>query len=233
MSLRNRNGLAVLLRAFLLFLSYFVLKSIFSGFSWRTLLRALAYYPDLSNLCMIAVSAVYLGFGFRTRITGGTRIPRAMQIIRFAVAVSAAFVLLHQGCIFLLTLPHQTEMTLYPFLAYTLIPILFLTDFFAFDRGRPVNRNHVLWTAALPLGYIVCSALYLVENYTAEFFSHYVYYSIIPDLIATDTEGLEIGWHIVWPLLILFGATLALGYLFGFIQRKTIKPEPAGGDADE
>lgn len=224
MSLRNKNGLAVLLRVVLLFCSFYTMRAIFTDYFSSDAGASMLYYYNLSNLCMVLISLAYLGFGFRTRITGSTRIPRAMQIIRYTVAVSAAVTLLQYWISVLCAGDTFTLQLLYPFLIHTLVPILFITDFLAFDRGEPIGRAGALTAAALPLLFAFYTLFYVALDAAPIYVYDQPYLYFFTDFNAMGYTDPVTGLGIALPVALLFGATLAIGYLYRLIQLKTMKP---------
>ena len=231
MSLRNKNGLAVLLRAFLLFFSFFTVERIFSDPYWGSYFGNFLYYPNLSKLCMIAVTLAYLGFGFRTRMTGGTRIPRAVQLIRYAVVVAVTFSLLYDCCSFFLTLSSQLRPLWFNFLTRAIVPALFITDFLAFDRGEPMERADIVVSVALPALFLAYTFIYVMAD-SPFYLNGHPYYYFFTDLNAGGMAP-EADIGVVWSGLILFGSSLAIGALYRLIQLKTIRPAAAPEGSEE
>lgn len=229
MSLRNRNGLAVLLRAFLLFFGYFVLENVFAYSYWGSPFGTFLYYPSLSKVCMIAVTLVYFGFGFRTRITGSTRMPRAMQIIRYSVVVAVTLSYILDSCNFFLTLSYQQTPLWFNFLTRSVVPLLFITDFLAFDRGEPMEKPDIVMSIAVPVFFMAYTFIYIIADPSPMYLNDHPFFYFFSNLNIESIAAPEMDLGVVWSGLILFGSSLFIGALYRLIQVKTIKPEPEEG----
>ncbi len=229
MSSRNRNGLAVLLRAFLLFFGYFTMENVFAYSYWGAPIGTFLYFPSLSKTCMIAITLVYFGLGFRTRITGNTRIPRALQIIRYSVVVAVTISYILDSCNFFLTLAYQQTPIWFNFLTRSVVPALFITDFLAFDRGEPMEKLDIVMALALPLFFLAYTFIYIMADPLSMYLGDHLYYYFFTDLNieSVAAPGLDLG--VVWTGLILFGSSLLVGALYRFIQVKTIRGDGVEG----
>lgn len=227
MSLRNRNGLAVLLRAVLLVCcAGGIYQGLFPPGGGFMTSDKMLYFTYQSNLCVLLLTAVYFVLGLIRLIKGDVRIPRALSIARYSVAVAITITFL----VFWLLLSPALEagelMTLNNQLLHTIVPLLFLLDFLLFDRGEPVGKYSALWAVSLPLYYFGFSLLYAAfrPEHIYEYGGRYPYFFL--NLDTYGWFGTQAGMGVLWWVLLLCCGTLCIGYGYRWIQRKTARTEP-------
>jgi hypothetical protein len=229
--MRVKSWIAVLLRAALLGCCWIgVHRGVLPPEGGFMSSEKLLYFTYQSNLWVLVITAAYLALGVVRLIKGGVKIPRALQIARYAVAVSITMTFLIFWTMlssvfrteYLLSLKNQT--------LHTVAPLLYIADFLLFDRGKPMTRHGALWAAALPLYYFGFSFAYAAANPAHVFkisASRYPYFFL--DVDKYGWLGSEAGMGVLWWALLLTCATLLLGYAYRFIQLKTIRQVPEKG----
>ncbi len=172
------------------------------------------YYTIQSNLWVFVVTAVSLALSLAR--PGGFSC-RALELARFAVAVGITLTFL----VFWLALAPKLEreylLSLNNILVHTLVPLLFVADFFLLEPVSPLRKADVLWSAALPLYYFVFTLLHAKLNPSLNFpgDSRYPYYFLDVD---------KLGWFrlrhapgVFWWVLLLFCITLGLGFFYRWL----------------
>ncbi|MFH1512009.1 MAG: Pr6Pr family membrane protein, partial [Bacillota bacterium] len=124
--------------------------------------------------------------------------------------------------IFWIVLAPQMEkeylLSLNNILVHTLVPLLFIADFFLFDKVALLHKTEVLWSVAMPLYYFVFSVVNAAVNPKLEFQggSRYPYF-----FLDADKNGwfrLRNGMGVFWWAVLFLGLTLGLGYFYRFLQ---------------
>ena len=226
MTQRNKNGLAVLIRVVILCCSWITVVRPLSGVFTGGLSGNLLYFPALVSLLVMILSGIYLGLGIRTRMTGGTRVPLALQIARYAVVVSVTIMELLFWVSIFPVIYSSSPFTLTPLLAYVVVPLLFITDFLLFDRGAPMGSADVVWAGSIPLLYSVIVLFYSSFNSSLTYNDGPFYFSL-SEIDIFGLFGISTNLGALWWALIMIVLSLLIGYGFRWIQLKTIQPEAA------
>ena len=176
------------------------------------------YYTVQSNLWVFLVTAIYLALAVVSLTTHTTAISRVLELARFAVLVGITITFL----VFWLMLAPQMEkaylLSLNNLLVHTVVPLLFIADFFLFNRIAPVGRLAVLWSISMPLYYFIFTLVNAAVNPRLSFDdgSRYPYFFL--DVDKLGWFGFSHGMGVFWWVLILLGLTLGLGYLYRFLH---------------
>jgi len=175
------------------------------------------YFTVQSNLWVMLLTAIYLALSVVSQFTGSFARIRALEIARFATLVGITITFL----VFWLLLAPKMEKdylkSMNNLLVHTLAPLLFIADFFLFDRIAPLRITEVLWCMAMPLYYSALTFLHAAVNPKLEFpdGSRYPYFFMDTDKLGWFTVGKNPG--VFWWILINLGLTLGLGYLYRFL----------------
>ena len=175
------------------------------------------YYSVLSSLSVMLLTAAYLALSVVSLFTGAiVRLP-VLEIAHFAVAVNITVLLLVFWFGHVVHLKHEYLQSANHLLMHTLAPVLFLVDFFLFDRIVLLSAPQVLWCLSIPLFYSVQTFTHAAVNPKLRFRSgrRYPYFFMDADTL---------GWFrirkppgVIWWTLLGLGLTLGLGYLFNFL----------------
>lgn len=174
------------------------------------------YYTNQSNVWVLLVTAVYLALTLvsGTSVTAG----HALEIVRFAVLVGITITFL---TFWILLAPHLEKvylLSLNNLLVHTLVPLLFIADYFLFDRAAPLRGPEVLWCAALPLFYFIFTMVHAAVNPQLDFSNGTRYPYFFLDVDVLGWFRLRHGFGVFWWIVIMLGLTLGLGYLYNFLQ---------------
>jgi hypothetical protein len=171
------------------------------------------YYTIQSNLWVFLVTAVYLALS-----VAGLPAGRVLEIARFAVLVGVTITFLIFWAVLAPRMEREYLLSLNNLLVHTLVPLLFIADFFLFDRIAPIGRLAVLWSMAMPLYYFIFSLGHAAVNPKLEFEdgSRYPYFFL--DVDRLGWFGFKNGPGVFWWALIFFGLTLGLGVFYRYLQ---------------
>jgi hypothetical protein len=176
------------------------------------------YYTIQSNLWVFLITAITLALSIARQISGAAVRWRPLEIARFAVLVGITITFL----VFWIMLAPKMEkaylLSLNNLLVHTLVPLLFIADFFLLDRSSPIGKLEVLWSMAMPLYYFLFSIVHAAVNPRLSFEGGGRYPYFFLDVDRFGWFGLRSGLGVFWWVLILLGLTLAIGYLFRFLQ---------------
>lgn len=176
------------------------------------------YYTIQSNLWVFLSTAAYLVLSVVSLFTGAFPHLRALEIARFAVLVGITITFLVFWILLAPGVGTEYLLSRNNLLVHTLVPLLFIADFFLFDRIAPVGKLTALWSVAMPLYYFIFSLVHAAVNPNVSFSdgSRYPYFFLDLD---------KLGWFrlrrwpgVFWWVLILLALTLGLGYLYRFLQ---------------
>jgi hypothetical protein len=181
------------------------------------------YYTYQSNFWVLILTLIYLALGVVRLVRGDIRIPRALQIARYCVAVAITITFLVYWLMLSPAFDLKENLTLNNQMLHTIVPMLFVADFLLIDRGKPMGRLSALWAAALPLYYFIFSLIYAAvrPEHLYEYGGRYPYFFL--NLDKYGWFGSPAGMGVLWWVLILTCGTLLIGYGYRIIQRKTIK----------
>lgn len=176
------------------------------------------YYTIQSNLWVFLVTAVYLALSVAGLSTDSAAGWRALEITRFAVLVGITITFLIFWAVLAPRMEREYLLSLNNLLVHTLVPLLFIADFFLFDRIAPIGKLAVLWSVSMPLYYFVFSLVHAAVNPKLEFEdgSRYPYFFL--DVDRLGWFGFRSSPGVFWWALIFFGLTLGLGYLYRYLQ---------------
>jgi hypothetical protein len=87
-----------------------------------------------------------------------------LEIARFAVLVGITLTFLVFWAMLAPRMEKEYLMSLNNLLVHTLAPLLFIADFFLFDRIAPMGNLAVLWSVAMPLYYFIFSLVHAAVN---------------------------------------------------------------------
>ncbi len=172
------------------------------------------YYTIQSNLWVFAVTALHIALSLAR--PGGVAC-RALELLRYAVLVGITLTFL----VFWLALAPklEREYLLSPnnWLVHTLVPLLFIADFFLIDPIAPLTRAEALWAVAMPLYYFIFTLLHARLNPRLRFpeDSRYPYYFLDADRLGWFR--LKNGPGVFWWALLLFTITLGLGFFYRWL----------------
>ncbi len=171
------------------------------------------YYTIQSNLWVLLVTAAYLALS-----AAGLPAGRALEIARFAVLVGITLTFLIFWILLAPRMEKEYLLSLNNLLVHTLVPLLFIADFFLFDRIAPIGRFEALWSAAMPLFYFVFSLVHAAVSpaHTFENGSRYPYFFL--DLDTYGWFSVRKGLGVFWWTLLITGLTLGLGYFYRYMQ---------------
>ena len=172
------------------------------------------YYTIQSNLWVMLVTAIYLVLS----LAGPSMGLRVLEIARFAVLVGITITFLVFWIVLAPRMEKEYLLSLNNLLVHTLVPLLFIADFFLFDRIAAPSKAEVLWSVAMPLYYFVFSLVHAAVNPKLEFQdgSRYPYFFLDADKFGWF--GFRNGPGVFWWSLIFFGLTLGLGYFYRYLQ---------------
>ena len=143
---------------------------------------------------------------------------RVLEIARFVVLVGITITFLVFWTVLAPRMEKDYLLSLNNLLVHTLVPLLFIADFFLFDRIAAPGKAEVLWSVIMPLYYFVFSLVHAAVNPKLEFQdgSRYPYFFL--DVDKFGWFGFRNGPGVFWWSLIFFGLTLGLGYLYRYLQ---------------
>jgi len=178
----------------------------------------LLYYTIQSNLWVFLMTAVYLALSAATLIAGQVAIPRFVEVARFAVMVAITITFLVFWIVLAPTMEKAYLLSRNNILVHTLVPLLFIADFFLFQTPAVLSMAEVLWSVVLPVCYLVFTLVNAAVNPKLKFDdgSRYPYFFLDAD--AHGWFGFQKGLGVCWWILVMLGLTLGLGYLFRFLQ---------------
>lgn len=226
MRIQAKRWIAVALRAALLACCWIAVhKAMLPAGGGFMNSEKLLYFTYQSNVWAMVMTAVYFVLGVIGLASGGVKVPRVLQVARYAVAVSVTITFLVFWTLLAPAFSTDELLALRNQLLHTAVPILFVADFLLFDRGKPMSKAGGLWAALLPLYYLVFSLSFGAANpeYLYDGGSHYAYFFL--NLDKYGWFGTNAGMGVLWWVLILLCLTLVIGYVYRFIQRKTIKSD--------
>jgi hypothetical protein len=219
---KAKAWIAVALRAVLLICCWIgVHKAVLPAGGGFMSSEKLLYFTYQSNVLALILTAVYFGLGVRRLAAGSAKPPRALQIARYAAAVSVTITFLVFWCLLSRWFRLRDLLTVNNQMLHTVVPALFVADFLLFDKGRPMSRSSAPWAAVPPLCYLAFSLSYTAAHpaYYYRTGSRYAYDFL--DLDRYGWLGSEAGMGVLWWSLLLLCLTLGVGYLYRFMQRKT------------
>ena len=218
---RTKTRIAVTLRAVLVACCWIgVHKGVLPPGGGFMASEKMLYFTFQSNVWVLIMTLIYLVIGITALFKGGVRIPRALQIARYCVAVAITITFLVYWLLLAPAFDLKENLTLNNQMLHTVVPLLFVLDFLLFDRGKPMGRLSALWAAALPLYYFIFSLIYAVvrPEHLYEYGGRYPYFFL--NLDKYGWFGSPAGMGVLWWVLILTCGTLLIGYGYRFIQRK-------------
>lgn len=224
MRLRAKPWIAVILRAVLIACCWIgVRDGVLPPGSGFMASEKMLYFTYQSNVWVLMMTLIYLALGVAALLKGGVRIPRALQIARYCVAVAITVTFLVFWLLLSNLLGTNELLSLGNQLLHTVVPVLFVLDFLLFDRGTPMGRASALWAVSLPLYYFGFSLLYaaLQPEHLFEYGNRYPYFFL--NLDKYGWFGTQAGMGVFWWVLILCCGILLIGYGYRFIQLKTIR----------
>jgi len=176
------------------------------------------YYTIQSNLWVFFITAVYLVLSVVSLFTGEVLSCRVLEIARFAVLVGITITFLIFWAVLAPSMGKDYLLSRNNLLVHTLVPLLFIADFFLFDRIAPLGKLAVLWSLAMPVYYFIFSIAHAAVNphLTFEDGSRYPYFFL--DLDKFGWFGFQKSLGVFWWVLIIMALTLGLGYLYRFLQ---------------
>ncbi len=177
------------------------------------------YYTIQSNLWVFLITAVYLALSVVHLFTGPGETWRVLEIVRFAVLVGITITFLVFWCMLAPAMEKEYLLSVNNILVHTLVPLMFIADFFLFNRAAAPGRIQVLWCIAMPLYYFIFSLVHAALRPQLRFQdgSRYPYFFL--DLDKFGWFGFQNGLGVFWWVLIVLGLTLGLGYLYRFVLR--------------
>ncbi len=165
--------------------------------SWRFL----KYYTNISNYFVFCVSVIVLADNVkRVRAGEKTGHNRKIRLFKFMTTVMILVTFL----VYSILLGNPLSMGFWRNIGnlsfHVAVPILFVLDFFLFDEHKSVSVFAPLWSAVVPLGYVVY--IFILGATISDF--QYPYFFL-------DVNTLGYGGVLLWVLglLVVF---LALGY---------------------
>jgi hypothetical protein len=172
------------------------------------------YYTIQSNLWVLLMTVVYLVLS----VVGSAAACRALEIARFAVLVGITLTFLVFWAVLAPQMEKEYLLSLNNLLVHTLVPLLFIADFFLLDRIAPLRQTEVLWSAAMPLYYFVFSIVHAAVNPRLSFEGggRYPYFFLDVDRFSWFTVRNGIG--VFWWVMMILALTLGLGYFYRFLQ---------------
>jgi len=204
----------------------------FGGKNGMMNLHPLIYYTIQSNLLVLVVTVLTLVLNAVDMDNGRARPRGWLNVLRFATAPAITLTFLVFWA--LLSGMVGTDYLLSPnnLCVHTLIPVMYVLDFFLFDREKPVTGAQVLWSAAMPVYYMafaVARAEIIGERlYTG---SRYPYFFIDLDTYGW-LGGNGRGMGVLWWLLILLALVIGMGAgyraLYIFLNKKRAGIPPGG-----
>lgn len=178
----------------------------------------LLYYTIQSNLWVFLLTAIYLVLSVVSLFTGSAISARGLEIARFAVLVGITLTFLVFWILLAPWMEKDYLLSLNNWLVHTLVPLLFIADFFLFNRIAPLGKLEALWSVAMPLAYFVFSLAHAALNpaHSFENGSRYPYFFL--DLDKFGWFSIRKGLGVFWWTLIITALTLGLGYFFRYLQ---------------
>ncbi len=176
------------------------------------------YYTIQSNLWVLLMTAVYLALRILAQFTGAFPAIRFLALARFAVLVGITITFL---VFWILLAPKMDKAYLLSpnnFLVHTAVPLLYIADFFLFDRGALIDSVSVLWCLAPPLFYFILTFLHaaIQPGIAFEGGGRYPYFFMDKDRFGWF--GFRNGLGVFWWIFIFLGLTLGLGYFYRFMM---------------
>lgn len=209
---------------------FYIGKNGGNTFSWGFL----KYYTNLSNYVVFVVSAIVMGKTVKEALSGKEEIGHKLLTFKFMTLVMILVTFL--VVIFLLDSPLHADYWLnVGNMAYHCIaPLLFVIDYFLFDRKCSLSVFAPLYSLVIPLVYV--GYIFLLGAVIPEFVYPYFF---------LDVNTLGYGGVLIW-VLVLFCVFAALGYLlwlFNRLRRKDgklkfdfshlLRPESGEGETKE
>ncbi|MBE0600349.1 MAG: Pr6Pr family membrane protein, partial [Firmicutes bacterium] len=138
---KTSSWIAVTLRAVLLVCCMIGLREGFfppeGGFAD---LEKMLYFTYQSNVWVLVMTVIYFVAGILSLAKEAVRIPRALQIARYCVAVSITITFLVYWLFLSSAFSAQENLTISNQMKHTVVPLLFILDFLTLDKGRPMSR---------------------------------------------------------------------------------------------
>jgi hypothetical protein len=174
---------------------------------------AILYYTIQSNLWVMLTTAVYLALS----VAGVSVHFRVLEVARFAVLVGITITFLIFWAVLAPKMEKEYLLSMNNVLVHTLVPLLFIADFFLFDRIAPLHAVEVLWSLVMPLCYLLFSIVHAAVNPNLRFQdgSRYPYFFL--DVDKYGWFGFRKGIGVFWWCILFTGLTLGLGYFFNFL----------------
>lgn len=209
------DALSIALRAVLLIAcGAGVFRTVFRRTDGYMNAGGILYYTIQSNLWVLLTTAVYLVLS----VAGAAMACRALEIARFAVLTGITLTFLVFWILLAPRMEKEYLLSLNNLLVHTLVPLLFIADFFLFNRIAPLRDAEVLWSAAMPLYYFVFSIAHAAVNPRLSFQGGGRYPYFFLDLDRFGWFRLRNGIGVFWWVLMILGLTLGLGYFYRFLQ---------------
>ena len=176
------------------------------------------YYTIQSNLWVLLLTAQYLAISVIELFSGPVAVWRALELARFSVLVGITITLLVFWTLLAPKMEKAYLLSLNNLLVHTIVPLLFIADFFLFNQIAVPQIPEVLWALAMPLYYFIFSIAHATVNPKLSFDngSRYPYF-----FLDVDTYGwfrFKGGLGVFWWATILCGLTLGIGYSYRFLQ---------------
>ncbi|HPJ01652.1 MAG TPA: Pr6Pr family membrane protein [Candidatus Limiplasma sp.] len=186
-------------------------------------LEKMLYFTYQSNVWVLLLTVIYLVPGILSLAKGTVRIPRALHIARYSVAVAITITFLVYWLFLSPAFSAAENLSVSNQMKHTVVPLLFILDFLTLNKGAPMSKPSTLWALFLPLYYFVLSMVIpaIWPNHLYEYGGRYPYFFLNLDKYGWFGTGAGIG--VFWWLLILSGVILVIGYTYRFIQCKTAR----------
>ena len=175
------------------------------------------YYTVQSNLWVLLITVLYLVLSVIGQVTGVPVHWRALEIARFAVLVGITITFLVFWGLLAPKIGKDYLLSLNNMLVHTLVPLLFIADFFLFDEIAPIGKLDVLWAIAMPLYYSAFSLIHAAVNPNLSFDGSSRYPYFFMDVDKYGWFGFKNGPGVFWWMMLILGLTLGLGYLYRFL----------------
>lgn len=168
------------------------------------------YYTIQSNLWVMLMTAIYLALS----LLGADMHSRALELARFAVLVGITLTFLIFWLVLAPKLEKEYLLSVNNLLVHTLVPLMYIADFFLFGRMAPPRMPGVLCAMAMPLYYFVLSIAHAAANPNLSFYNESRYPYFFLDIDRFGWFRVKNGLGVFWWTLIFLVLTLGLGFLY-------------------
>jgi hypothetical protein len=189
----------------------------FGGKNGMMNLHPLIYYTLQSNLLVLLVTLLTLVLSAKDMDSGSPRQRRWLHVLRFATAPAITLTFLVFWTLLSRIVGADYLLSPNNLCVHTLVPLMYVLDFFLFDRETVISRPQVLWSAAMPVYYMVFAVaraeIIQEKLYTG---SRYPYFFI--DLDTYGWLGNSAGMGVLWWVLILLALVIGIGAMYRMLH---------------